>query len=56
MSDLLSLPTMSIAAWKNLDEVLADMKTFAEDKSNVCYPELAGARALLTRQPWLSTF
>ena len=27
-----------------VDEVLADMKTFAEDNSNVCYAELAGVR------------
>jgi hypothetical protein len=33
-------------------EVVRDMRTFANDTSNICYAQLEGVRGLLSRDPW----
>jgi hypothetical protein len=35
-----------------VDAIVHDMKTFAEDETNLCYAELQGVRDLLNREPW----
>jgi hypothetical protein len=35
-----------------VDEIVHDIRTFAEDTNNVCYQELQGVRDLLNRTSW----